>query len=232
MAQPFDPSTGALSGIPRTVVQGVANDVSTWHMDASASESGLLIFSSGGSADWQLVWFNRAGNQTSLIADKLINLQEARISPQGDRIALQIDNAQADIWVLDLARGVRTRLTFGPVANQFPVWSPDGKWIAYVSGRNGRSNIYRKPSDGSGAEELLLTGEPEQLITNDWSRDGKYLIHSRGTPGSNWEIWLCRSKDRVNHSWSYRTPPMDWDPPRAFPRISAGSLTPRTTNPG
>ena len=188
MAQPFDPSTGTLRGTAQTVTRGVANDVSTWHMDASASLDGLLIFGSGGSADWQLVWMNRGEKQLTPIADKLINLQGARISPQGDRVALQIDNAQSDIWVLDLARGVRTRLTFGPVANNYPVWSPDGKWIAYNSGRNGHSCIYRKPSDGSGGEEILLTDD-QAVIPNDWSRDGKYLIYSRGNPGANWEIW-------------------------------------------
>jgi Tol biopolymer transport system component len=122
------------------------------------------------------------------VADKLTDLQTARISPQGDRIALGIDVGMNDIWVLDLARGVRTRLTFGPVANTNPVWSPDGKWIAYTSDRNGHSNLYRKPSDGSGAEELLLTDE-QVAIANCWSQDGKYLFYSRGPSGSNWEVW-------------------------------------------
>jgi serine/threonine protein kinase len=189
MAQPFDPDRGALSGTAQPVTRGVADDVATWHMDASASAGGLLTFGSGGSADWQLVWVSRGGNQIFPLADKLMNLQQARISPQGDRIALEIDNAQADIWILDLARGVRTRLTFGPVANSYPVWSPDGKWIAYVSGRHGRSELYRKPADGSGAEELLL-GDDQQMITDDWSRDGKYLLYSRGTSGGAWEIWV------------------------------------------
>jgi len=70
------------------------------------------------------------------------NLQYARLSPLGDRIALQIDVGANDIWILDLARGIRTRLTFGPVANMFPVWSPDGKWIAYGSQRNGRCCLF------------------------------------------------------------------------------------------
>jgi Tol biopolymer transport system component len=148
-------------------------------MDASASDNGLLVLGSGGSADWQLVWMDRTGKQIGTVNDKFPNLALARISPRGDRVALQMDNAQSDIWVLDLARGVRTRLTFGPVSNQLPVWSPDGKWIAYSSGRYGHSELYRKPSDGSGGEELLLT-DNGVVTTQDWSHDGKYLIYSKG----------------------------------------------------
>lgn len=189
MAQGFDPASGKLRGDPQVVANGVANDLSTWHMDASASDNGLLVMGSGGAPDWQLIWVDRTGKQIGTVAEKLSNLQFARLSPQGDRIALQIDVGANDIWVLDVARGVRTRLTFGPVSNNYPVWSPDGKWIAYSSERNGRHHIYRKPSDGSGAEEHLL--DDDQLIfVSDWSRDGKYLIYSRGPFfGSGEEIW-------------------------------------------
>jgi serine/threonine protein kinase/Tol biopolymer transport system component len=189
MAQPFDPAKGTLSDEPRGVAKGVMNDISTWHMDASASSDGLLVFGSGGSGDLQLVWMERGGKQISTIADKITNLQFARLSPQGDRVALQIDAGVNDIWVLDLARGVRTRLTFGPIANTFPVWSPDGKWIAYSSNRTGHFDLYRKPSDGSGAEELLLTDE-QQIIADNWSRDGKYLIYTRRTLDGHGEIWV------------------------------------------
>jgi Tol biopolymer transport system component len=189
MAQAFDPSTGTLRGEAQSLSSGVVDDVSTWHMDASASNNGLLVLGSGGSADWQLVWMDRNGKQMGTIADKLTNLQTAKLSPQGDRVALQIDTGMNDIWVLDLARGVRTRLTFGPVANTYPVWSPDGKWIAYTSDRNGHSNLYRKPADGSGVEELLLTDE-QVTVASDWSRDGKFLLYERGAVGSNSEIWV------------------------------------------
>ena len=190
MAQPFNPTSGTLSEEPRSVAKGVANDVTTWHMDAAATDSGLLVFGSGGTGDWQLLWMDRNGKQITTVADKLANLQTARISPQGDRIALQIDSGLTDVWVLDLARGIKTRLTFGPVSNHFPVWSPDGKWIAYNSDRNGRSNILRKPSDGSGAEELLLTDEQIDE-PSDWSRDGRYLIYSHGPlSGAIWALPL------------------------------------------
>jgi len=187
MAQAFDPANGALSGEPQIVAKGVVGDASTWHMDASASDDGLLIFASGGTGDWQLLWMDRGSKQISTVADKLSNLQQARIAPQGDRIALQIDTGVNDIWVLDVARGIRTRLTFGPVSNAYPVWSPDGKWIVYTADRNGRSNLMRKPSDGGGAEELLLTDD-QITLASDWSRDGKYLLYSRGQFG-NTEIW-------------------------------------------
>ena len=188
MAQPFNPGSGTLSGTPMTVAKGIANDIDTWHMDASAANDGTVVFGNGGSAAWQLVWVDRTGKQVGIAADNLPNLQVARISPQGDRVALQIENTQADIWVLDLIRGLRTRLTFGPAANVYPAWSPDGKWIAYSSQRNGRFNIYRKLADGGGSEELLL-GDNQQVAVTDWSSDGKYLIYSRAMPGGNWELW-------------------------------------------
>jgi serine/threonine protein kinase len=190
MAQPFDPASGKLSGEPQDLAKGIMNDASTWHMDASVSSGGLLVFGSGASGDLQLVWMNNSGKEISTVADKLEELQGAVVSPQGDRIALQIDAGENDIWVLDLSRGVRTRLTFGPVANTSPVWSPDGKWIAYASPRTGRFNLYRKPSDGSGAEELLLTDD-QGIDPSDWSHDGKYLIYTRGGPtGQTWALPL------------------------------------------
>ncbi len=182
MAQAFNPSSGKLSGSPQSVLTGVMNDAATWHMDASASEDGLLIFASGTSGDVQLVWMDRNTKQISTIADKLTDLQSGALSPQGDRVAMQINSGETDIWVLDLARGVRTRLTFGPVGNTAPQWSPDGVWIAYESARDGRFGIYRKHSDGSGAEELLVSDEL-QIVPTDWSRDGKFLLYMRPLSG-------------------------------------------------
>jgi len=188
MAQSFDPANGTLSGDLRSVARGVFNDATTWHMDASASENGLLTFGSGGLGDLQLIWMDRSGKQLSTAADKLTNLQYAALSPQGDQVALQIDSGINDVWVLDLARGVRTRLTFGPVTNAFPLWSPDGKSLIYFSYRNSKYNLYRKAADGSGAEELLI--DDDQTITAaGWSHDGKILLYQRGPIGGPDELW-------------------------------------------
>jgi serine/threonine protein kinase/Tol biopolymer transport system component len=189
MAQAFDPANGTLSGDPQGVAKGVISDATTWHTDASAADNGLLVFGSGGSGDVQLVWLDRKGNQIGVAADKFTSLRYAQVSPQGDRVVLQIDSGTNDVWVLDPARGVRTRLTFGPVSNNFPIWSADGKWVTYFSLRDGKSTIYRKPSDGSGAEELLVTDD-RGVIPSDWSRDGKTLIYQRGPLGGPFDMWL------------------------------------------
>ena len=189
IAQPFNPSTGTLSGEAQNVAKGMMNDSSTWHMDASASNDGLVVFGSGASGDLQLVWLDRGGKEISTISEKIPDLQGVALSPQGDRVALQLNAGETDIWVLDLARGVRTRLTFGPIGIVSPIWSPDGKWIAYSSARSGGFAICRKPSDGSGAEETLLTIDAQPTV-DDWSRDSKYLLFSRPIlSGSGRQIW-------------------------------------------
>jgi eukaryotic-like serine/threonine-protein kinase len=189
IAQRFNPSSGTLSGEPQNVARGVMNDSSTWHSDASVSNDGLLVFGSGASGDLQLVWLDRSGKEISTIAEKVPDLQGVALSPQGDRVALQLNAGETDIWVLDLARGVRTRLTFGPIGNVSPIWSPDGRWIAYSSARNGHFALCRKPSDGSGVEETLLT-DTDQFELDDWTRDGKYLLYSlRVLSGQGRQIW-------------------------------------------
>jgi len=193
MAQKFDPGNGNLSGEAQRVAKGILNDFTTWHMDASASGEGLLVFCSGNGSggNLQLVWLDRSGKQIGVAADNLTNLAIARLSPRGDRVAAELDIGVADIWVLDLARGVRTRLTFGTNLNLSPVWSPDGNWIAYTSVRAGRSHLVRRRADGSGAEEELATEEQPTLFT-DWSRDGKYLFfwHTNGDQAGAWALPL------------------------------------------
>jgi serine/threonine protein kinase/Tol biopolymer transport system component len=199
MAQPFDPNNGTLSGEAVAVASGVLGDLTTWHMDVSAFSDKLLVMGSGGAANWQLLWMDRDGKQLTTIAENLPNLQRSTLSPQGDRVAMEIDDGQADIWTLDLARGVRTRLTFGPIANQSPVWSPDGKWIAYVTDSGGHAVISRKPADGSGPEERLYS-EDQLVFLNQWTHDGKYLIYARGAIGAQ-DLWAL-PLDGERKPWS------------------------------
>ena len=82
-----------------------------------------------------------------------------RFSPDNRTLSASIyDNSGGeDIWLFDLTRGVKTRFTFGPNLNDDPVWSPDGRNIAFDTNRGGTYAIYEKPSNGAQKEELLFT---------------------------------------------------------------------------
>jgi Tol biopolymer transport system component len=84
-----------------------------------------------------------------------------------------------DVWLLDAAR--TTRFTFDAAPDNFPIWSPDGRWITFASNRQGKAgrDLYRKPSNSAGSEELLLESM-EDKSPQDWSPDGKFLLYLEG----------------------------------------------------
>ncbi len=89
---------------------------------------------------------------------------------------------------MDLRRGARSRLTFGPVGNNNPVWSPDGNWVAYNTITKQGNKICRRPAAG-GNEEDLLQDDHDYVTPSDWSRDGKFLLFTKGPLGTQGEIW-------------------------------------------
>jgi Tol biopolymer transport system component len=88
-----------------------------------------------------------------------------------------------DIWIFDLLRGTKTRLTTDPADDLDSVWSPDGTRIAFSSDRLGQKDIYQKLADGSGPDELLLRGKGGSKNVEDWSPDGKYLVYNNVNDG-------------------------------------------------
>src|SRR5262249_8337382 len=85
------------------------------------------------------------------------------------------ENGNFDIWIHDAVRGLKTRITSDAAFEDRPIWSPDGKRIAFASNRGGNWDVFIQAADGSGqAEPLLATPQDDFLM--DWSRDGKYLI--------------------------------------------------------
>jgi len=112
------------------------------------------------------------------------------LSPDGQRLAIGSGAVNAgDLWVYDIPRAALTRLTFDRKSS-FPLWSPDGKWIAYASILpGGASNLFRKPADGSGAQERLTESQNIQY-PGSWSPDGKLLAFMETDPSTGLDIWL------------------------------------------
>jgi hypothetical protein len=160
MAQAFDPSAGKLQEEEQQVAGGITEDGGTWRAAFTVSTNGLLAYSSGAHVDTQLAWYDRAGKPLGTVGERCGGLvtsssnAQLRLSPAGDQAALSI---QGDIWVMDVTGGVRTRLTFGPPGNAAPVWSPDGKWIAYSTfPKAGDSAIARRLAAGARKKRCSL----------------------------------------------------------------------------
>jgi Tol biopolymer transport system component len=120
------------------------------------------------------------------------NLYESpRFSPDGKQLALTVRLPDVDIWIYDFDRGALRRITFAPGEDELPVWSPDGKRIAFAS--NGRQQAFVVPADGSGQEEPLMRNDTHFHLQS-WSPDGKLIAFERLGTSSQWEIWMLPMK--------------------------------------
>lgn len=97
-----------------------------------------------------------------------------RVSPDGRRVAVAIGTNEKDVWVYDVERGSRIRLTSGGANSSLPAWSPDGSRVGFISNRSGNYDLYWVASDGSGQEEVLLARGGNQGM-GSFSGDGKVL---------------------------------------------------------
>jgi eukaryotic-like serine/threonine-protein kinase len=194
MAQPFDAGKLELTGDPFPVTENVDVNPVVWRGGFAASGNGALIFhTSAASGGWQLAWFDRSGKQTGTVGQPDFYWGQALL-PDGRRLAVTVSDPPSgtiDLWVFGLARGVRTRLTFGPGLNTNPVWSPDGSRIAFISTRNGVFHSYVKATNGTGPDEPLIETNARERV-NSWSSDGKYLAYMRDTAQEkkDVDVWI------------------------------------------
>jgi Tol biopolymer transport system component len=206
VAQPFDASRGFLAGPAKPV----ADHVAFWGTDFvggkfSASQNGVLAFVHGSRfPQSQLTWVDRSGKVLGTVGDPA-DLTNPALSPDGNRLAVSIRDPQTtyrDVWILDLQRGSRSRLTFGPGDTFNPVWSPDGSRIAYTSRRNHARDLYVRNASGTGTEELLLASDTEKAAES-WSPDGT-LLSFNSQVGTKAELWLLSMSDPTHKAAPFR----------------------------
>jgi Tol biopolymer transport system component len=131
----------------------------------------------------QLTILDRQGKAIKTVGEPGVFFQPA-FSPDGTRVAVARNDPKTgfnDIWTFDVATGKGFAVTNDVWGDNSPIWSADGKQLAYVSTREQYSGIYRKAWDGSGQDELLFRYTPGAGIGfSDWSQDGKFLTFSTG----------------------------------------------------
>ncbi|HEX4946576.1 MAG TPA: protein kinase, partial [Blastocatellia bacterium] len=191
LAAPFDVGSLQLTGEPFVVADNV-RVVGNVRGFFSVSDNGSLVYDPNTFTDnQQLTWLDRAGKPLGTVGSPG-EYENPRLSPDGRRVAVVRRDPQTrtwDIYVIDLARGVSSRLTFDPGDDRNPVWSPDGSRIAWSANRAGAFQIYQKLASGDGPEELLL--DAAVVITpGSWSADGRFFLYARNDPKTRQDLWV------------------------------------------
>ena len=169
----------------------------------AVSDEGTLVHVSGGAPRGrELVWVDRRGREESLGAP-LRPYTYPRLSPHGKQVALDVRDADRDIWIWDISRKVLERFTDDPAEDLLPVWSPDGRYLFFGSSRTGVSNVFRQASDRRGEPERLWeSGRLHQPVS--FAPDGRLLV-SEAVAGLGRDIVALsldapRGVERILHS--------------------------------
>jgi Tol biopolymer transport system component len=203
MAQPFDPEARRPTGDAFPLAENVGPEGSRY-VAASVSANGTLVYADdNGLASRQLTWFDRSGRTLATLGDAG-PYSDVALSPDERHVAISLATGSPenhDIWIIDVARNVRSRLTVDPGADRSPLWSRDGTQIAYEAERSGKVSIRQQSANGTGVDELLLEvpGTPSRpcgvsqcgVTPSGWSADGRHMAHTvRGSFPQTTDVWI------------------------------------------
>jgi len=153
----------------------------------SVSRNGVLSYFKRSDLLSHFVWRDQSGKELG-IAGGPGDYLRPQLAHDGRRFTYELRDAEdnSDIWIYDSARQTSTRFTFGPGRNSHALWSPDDRFIVYMSEEpeSGARTIIRKASNGLGPAETLLAGIRMFPNLTDWSRDGRYIFFHATEPRS------------------------------------------------
>jgi Tol biopolymer transport system component len=187
VAQPFDLSSASFQGEPIPFIENVANFAGA-AARFSISQNGVLLYQSKQGALSQLEWFDRTGRPLGTLGGPS-HYMDLEISPDEQRLAVAIaepGTGAGDIWIFPLPEGNPTRLTSDPSDDFAPIWSPDGRELAFSSSREGTPSLYRMRL-GENEFKVLVPNNNHLQTAYDWLPD--QLVYGDRDPHTGTDIW-------------------------------------------
>jgi Tol biopolymer transport system component len=216
MAQPFDPERVELSAQPIPLAEGVGVLGGAALATFTVSGNGVLAHQKGARAgSSRLRWYGMGGEEGEFLGEPAAH-RDPRISPDGRWVVTAIDDPKtgtSDLWVLETARQVATRLTSDPGNDQSPIWTPDSSSVIFNSDRSGSFNIFRKRVGGFGDEERLRESLQDEYPSSV-SSDGRWLLYGADSEETNGDIWALPLEGEGEPRRVLQTPISEW--PGAF----------------
>jgi serine/threonine-protein kinase len=190
MAVRFDAASATVIGTPVRVLSGVLQSLDG-AAQFSVSSSGSVVYVAGSLASDQrrLVAVDRGGAVTPLAAPQR-PYASPRVSPDGQRLLVTIEDRTTDIWMYDISSGSLAQVTFDAGAT-FPIWTPDGRGVVFSARSDGQPNLFSMPVSHSAATERLANSKNLQL-PGSFSPDGATLAFVDRNPTTNRDIWLMQ----------------------------------------
>jgi len=175
LAQPFDVEQLAANGVALPITSAVGEWNLGWG-SFSVSATGLVTWLSAQESVFQLEWLDRKGERLGTLGEPS-RYGQIVLSPDDGRVAVEIldGSGQFDLWVIDVARGVASRVTSDPGDERDPVWSPNGQELVFGTGTGGGNLVRKGLTAGASASPLLESSE--RHVPESWSRDGKTLLY-------------------------------------------------------
>jgi len=160
----------------------------------SVARDGTLVYTRGASTNRrQLTWRGRDGGKLGVIGLPQAGAVMPVLSPDDGQVAVRAyENDNFDIFVHEVAGGLKRRITFDSVEDDRPGWTHDGERVTYSSTFEGSIDVFTRSADGRGKVTALLA-KPENEYLYGWSSDGKYAV---GTSGN--QIWYLRANEAGN----------------------------------
>ncbi len=209
--QKFDLGDFQLSGDIQTVAGNVNYFDARIKASFSVSRAGNLVFQHGSPMESKLVLISSKGNRMELPV--MTNVNELRVaqvisaalSPDMEKVLYEVEGNEqgnSEIWKYDVKTKIDSKITFNPDLNNAPCWSPDGKLVAFTSGRD----VYIKNADGTGNKILAYRADSSYYkVTDDWSSDGTKLLINDLTPDAGWELVIVDLKNNDSNRYLLRT---------------------------
>jgi serine/threonine protein kinase/Tol biopolymer transport system component len=193
MAQAFDAGSGAVRGLALPVAEKVRINSGPFRGGVfSVSPAGTLVYQRDPAPGYELVWYDRSGKLLGTLGAPA-DYGDVALSPDGSRALVSIAPASTgvrDLWIFDLARGLRTQFTFDDSHSiRTPIWSPDGRKIAFATERQGHIVLMLKDADG-GNEPTILLDDPFDKEPLSWSPDGRFMLYAKRSQIATPEVWV------------------------------------------